>query len=82
RLYRSGFFGIESPIAPRPLSPLDPDIARAIAKVKERDEIYASLPKIDCGACGSPTCMAFAEDIVKGYAELSACVVGAERAAH
>jgi len=82
RLYRSGFFSIESPIAPRPLSPLDTDIARAIAKVKERDEIYASLPKIDCGACGSPTCMAFAEDIVKGYAELSACVVGAARAAH
>ena len=59
---------------PRPLSPLDPDIAKAIAKVKERDEIYASLPKIDCGACGSPTCMAFAEDVVKGYAEFSECV--------
>ena len=81
RLYRAGFFSIESPITPRPLSPLDPDIAKAIAKVKERDEIYEALPKIDCAACGSPTCMAFAEDVVKGYAELSMCVVMAAREA-
>jgi iron only hydrogenase large subunit-like protein len=77
RLYSSGFFSIENPITPRPLSPLDPDIAKAIAKVKERDEIYESLPKIDCGACGSPSCMSFAEDVVKGHAELDACVVSA-----
>jgi hypothetical protein len=77
RLFRAGFFNIESPIAPRPLSPLDADIAKAIAKVKERDAIYESLPKIDCGACGSPNCMAFAEDVVKEEAEISMCVVGA-----
>jgi Fe-S-cluster-containing hydrogenase component 2 len=82
RLYHSGFFNIESPITPRPLSPLDPDIAKAIAKVKERDEIYEALPKIDCGACGSPNCMAFAEDVVKGYAEFSMCVVNAARSAN
>ncbi len=79
RLYRSGFFSIANPIAPRPLSPLDPDIAKAIAKVKERDEIYGSLPKIDCGACGSPNCMAFAEDVVKGYAQLNGCLVSGGR---
>jgi iron only hydrogenase large subunit-like protein len=82
RLYHAGFFNIESPIAPRPLSPLDPDIAKAIAKVKERDEIYEALPKIDCGACGSPNCMAFAEDVVKGYAEFSMCLVSAARSSH
>jgi iron only hydrogenase large subunit-like protein len=82
RLYRLGFFNIENPIRPRPLSPLDPDIAKAIAKVKERDEIYASPPKIDCGACGAPTCMAFAEDVVKSYEELGDCVVNLARAQH
>jgi NAD-dependent dihydropyrimidine dehydrogenase PreA subunit len=74
-LYRTGFFEMENPLAPRPLSPLDPDIGKAIAKVRKRDEIYESLPKIDCGACGSPTCMAFAEDIVKGDADHTQCVV-------
>ena len=27
-----------------------------------------TLPGIDCGACGAPTCRAFAEDQVKGVA--------------
>ena len=37
--------------------------------------IKNSLPGIDCGACGSPTCRAFAEDIVKGTADPDGCVV-------
>jgi iron only hydrogenase large subunit-like protein len=75
RLYREGYFAMESPFAPRPLSPLDADIGRAIAKIAKRDEIYAELPKIDCGACGSPSCLAFAEDVVKGDVGLDRCIV-------
>lgn len=78
-LYREEFFSMERPLAPRPLSPLDPDISRAIAKVKRRDEIYKTLPKIDCGACGSPSCLAFAEDVVKGDVEMCRCIVKAHR---
>lgn len=73
--YRRGFFDIENPVEPRPLSPLDPDIGRAIAKIKQRDEIYEALPKIDCGACGAPSCLTFAEDVIKGEAEMSMCVL-------
>ena len=76
-LYHEGFFAMENPLAPRPLSPLDSDISKAIAKVKRRDEIYRALPKIDCGACGSPSCMAFAEDVVKGDVQMSDCIVRA-----
>jgi iron only hydrogenase large subunit-like protein len=74
-LYRDGFFALKNPIAPRPLSPLDPDIGKAIAKVKRRDDIYDGLPKIDCGACGSPDCLTFAADVVKGEAKISECIV-------
>ncbi len=35
----------------------------------------ARLPGIDCGACGSPTCAAFAEDVVIGDADQAQCVV-------
>ena len=38
--------------------------------------IREDLPGIDCGACGSPTCRAFAEDIVLGYADINDCVIG------
>ena len=40
------------------------DRATAIAKMKKIEDIYKSLPKIDCGSCGAPNCHALAEDIV------------------
>ena len=37
--------------------------------------ISDTLPGIDCGSCGAPTCMAFAEDIVKGETTADECTV-------
>ncbi len=74
KLYRQNYFFIKGKFEPRPLKPLDKDIAKAIKKRKEKEDIYESLPKIDCGACGAPTCLTFAEDVVKGEAELIDCV--------
>lgn len=73
--YAQNYFFKKGKLEPRPLKPLNEDLAIAIKKRKEKEEIYASLPKIDCGACGSPTCMAFAEDVVKGEAKLTDCVI-------
>ncbi|HHF43420.1 MAG TPA: hypothetical protein ENL38_06850, partial [Candidatus Aminicenantes bacterium] len=73
RRYRSGYYFIEGKLKPRPLKPLYEDLSLAIQKKKEKEEIYARLPKIDCGVCGSPTCQAFAEDVVRGEAELTDC---------
>jgi len=42
--------------------------------MQKRHQIYEMLPKIDCGACGAPTCMTFAEDVVRGDAEADECV--------
>jgi Na+-translocating ferredoxin:NAD+ oxidoreductase RNF subunit RnfB len=78
--YRFADYLMDEPLASRPLRPLDEDIARAIVKMKERDRIFSSLPKIDCGACGAPTCRAFAEDVVQGNAERANCVFFYQRA--
>ncbi len=32
------------------------------------------MQRIDCGSCGSPTCRALAEDIVRGYAKETDCI--------
>jgi iron only hydrogenase large subunit-like protein len=72
--YAQGSFLTDAPFASRPLRPLDDDISRAIAKMKERDRISAELPGIDCGACGAPTCRAFAEDVVLEEAEEPSCI--------
>lgn len=74
KLYSQKYFFIEGKLEPRPLKPLDKDLAKAIKKRKEKENIYESLPKIDCGACGAPTCLTFAEDVVRGEAELNDCV--------
>ncbi len=74
RRYREGAFLMDEPLASRPLRPLDEDISRAIAKMKQRDRIVATLPGIDCGACGAPSCRAFAEDVVLGDAGEESCV--------
>ncbi len=71
--YAQDYFFLKGKIEPRPLTPLDPDLSLAIRKRREKAEIYESLPKIDCGACGSPDCLAFAEDVVKGMARLEEC---------
>jgi iron only hydrogenase large subunit-like protein len=74
KLYKQNYFFIRGKFEPRPLVPLDKDLAKAIKKKKEKEEIFKSLPKIDCGACGAPTCITFAEDVVRGNAELTDCV--------
>jgi hypothetical protein len=77
--YRKKVFLMDEYLAGRPLRPLDEDISRAIAKMKERDQILADLPRIDCGACGAPSCRAFAEDVVLGETDKASCVFFRQR---
>ena len=72
--YRKKEFLMDEYLAARPLRPLDGDISRAILKMKERDRIISDLPRIDCGACGAPSCRAFAEDVVLGEADKASCI--------
>ena len=38
-------------------------------------DIFKLTPKTNCKECGNPTCMAFAEDIVKNQAAPDECTV-------
>ncbi|MGE3063690.1 MAG: [Fe-Fe] hydrogenase large subunit C-terminal domain-containing protein [bacterium] len=67
-------FLLKEKLLPRPIV-LDPDINAALNKMEKIKEIEQKLPGLDCGACGCPTCMAFAEDIVQGKAKLDECIV-------
>ena len=69
-----GFYMLESPILPRPTTYFDTDLATSIKRMKERERVYQKLRQIDCGCCGAPTCMAFAEDFVHGDTKLSECI--------
>jgi len=51
------------------------DIGEAMKKMSEIDAITKQLRGIDCGACGSPSCRAFAEDIVRGDCTMNDCAL-------
>ena len=73
-IYNSGMMHIKERITPRSPEPLDQDINKAIAKMKEIERLESKLPGLDCGSCGSPGCRALAEDIVAGKAKEIDCV--------
>jgi len=73
-MYGAGHFLMEKVIPPRPVLQLDDDVPRAMAKVELLESTVALLPNLDCGSCGSPSCRALAEDIVRGLAFETDCL--------
>lgn len=61
-------------VLPRSMEKLDEDMKQALLKMQMVREIMKSLPYIDCGICGSPTCNALAQDIAQGRAEITNCI--------
>ncbi len=65
----------ENKVEYSPYNLLSDDFREARRMMSEIESIAESLPKTDCGSCGAPTCMAFAEDIVKGETNADECTV-------
>jgi len=53
---------------------LDADRGVAMRKLADIESVFETLPGIDCGSCGAPSCHALAEDIIHGTANESDCV--------
>lgn len=51
-----------------PIAKLGDTIAESMRMMADIQRLRNNLPGIDCGACGAPSCKAFAEDIVKKLA--------------
>ena len=64
----------------KPIAKLSDSIVKSMRMMADIHKIKDTLPGIDCGACGAPSCRAFAEDIVKGTATVEKCpILGKER---
>jgi iron only hydrogenase large subunit-like protein len=72
-LYRKDFLSFQHPVSPVETPPLDPDPVQAIRKANLRNEIFEKLARKNCGACGAPDCGSFADDIVRGLADIAEC---------
>ena len=64
-----------------PCAKLSDNLATSMMMMSEIERIRRTLPGIDCGACGAPSCRAFAEDIVRGTAGDRICPVMSMRQA-
>lgn len=64
-----------SPVEYMPEKNLSNDRAEAMRMMADIQAIRETLPDIDCGSCGAPTCAAFAEDVVRGEACVDDCTV-------
>ena len=53
---------------------LDQDRGAALEKLLKIEELERSLPGLDCGSCGAPSCHALAEDVVQGRASMEDCI--------
>ena len=65
----------ETNIEYNPVMKLHSDKSEAVKMMIEMEKIYEELPALDCGACGAPSCRAFAEDIVRGFAAEGGCPI-------
>ncbi len=70
----SDLIRFEKPFLPHDILKLSDDVVEAARMTEKLEEINRSLPGLDCGSCGSPTCRTLAEDIVKGSAVEMDCI--------
>lgn len=69
-----GFFFEEFPTY-RPIQRLSENFGESLRMMAQIQALREQLPGIDCGACGAPSCRAFAEDVVRGNASRGGCIV-------
>lgn len=58
-----------------PISRLSESRSESMRMLSEIQKLRADLPGIDCGSCGAPNCRAFAEDVIRGCANESDCII-------
>ncbi|MBR6633591.1 MAG: 4Fe-4S binding protein [Clostridia bacterium] len=64
---------IHTPLGQRSIGSFSNDTNLSIAVMAQIEEVSKLLPQIDCGACGAPTCHAFAEDVVCKNVSMDEC---------
>lgn len=63
------------PVEARPALRLDADMEKAMAVMERMEELATTLPGLDCGSCGAPSCRAFAEDVARNDAVITDCIL-------
>jgi len=71
--YPKGYFHLAGTIPPRDVLRMDSTVEGALDRLKRMEALLQELPGYDCGACGSPTCRTYAQDVICGLAGDDRC---------
>ena len=74
RRYPHEDFSLAAPIRPRPIRGRTGTLRQRVQMVQLAESTLASLPGLDCGLCGAPTCKELAKDVSTGDAGKTDCV--------
>jgi len=75
RRYLTEEFQLEHRIRPRPLQGRTGSLKERVQTLKQEEATLASLPGLNCGLCGAPTCKELARDVSLGDAKKQDCVL-------
>jgi ArsR family metal-binding transcriptional regulator len=74
QLYKKGWYFTEREIEPPKRASAEHSYSEAIKRQEQVEEFHQMLPGKECGACGTPDCRTFAEDVVDGKAAIESCI--------
>lgn len=75
RRYPGEDFSLEAPIRPRPIRGRTGSLRERVRTIEMAEATLASLPGLDCGLCGAPTCKELARDVSIGEASREDCIL-------
>jgi hypothetical protein len=74
RRYPKEDFALERPIRPRPIRGRVGNLKEKVQMVQKAEATLSTLPGLNCGLCGAPTCKEFARDVSMGDASTDECI--------
>lgn len=74
RRYALEDFSLKGEVKPRPLKGLSGDLKERVRLLQEAEALLKTLPGLNCGLCGAPTCKEMAKDITLAEAVKTDCI--------
>lgn len=59
----------------KPIQQFSDNMQESMRLMAQIQDVCSTLPEIDCGSCGAPTCLAFAEDVVLRGVDINNCII-------
>jgi Fe-S-cluster-containing hydrogenase component 2 len=72
-------FSLKAPVRPRAVRGTADNLKERVHMRRLAESVLATLPGLDCGLCGAPTCRELAKDVSMGDASNHDCVFLSER---